>query len=250
MAGVPPDYFTQTGQLWGNPLYRWREHAVDGYAWWLKRMQSVLSLVDIVRLDHFRGFAGYWEVPASARTAENGRWVPGPGSEFFQVMGKALGDLPIIAEDLGEITPDVVELRQQFDLPGMRIVQFAFNDDPSDPFLPHNYTRNGVVYTGTHDNDTARGWFERVPEAEKDFCLRYLGRDGQDIAWELIRLAWSSVSVFAIAPIQDLLSLGNEARMNYPGNPSGNWAWRMPVDALTETLQERLKEFNFLYRRG
>lgn len=250
VAGVPPDYFTRTGQLWGNPLYRWAEHAADGYAWWVKRMQAVLSLVDIVRLDHFRGFAGYWEVPASAKTAENGRWVPGPGSEFFEAMGKALGDLPIIAEDLGEITPDVVELRQQFNLPGMRIVQFAFNDDPSDPFLPHNYTQHGVVYTGTHDNDTARGWFERVPEEERDFCRRYLGRDGQDIAWELIRLAWSSVSVFAIAPLQDLLSLGNEARMNYPGNPSGNWSWRMPADALTKTLQERLKEFNYLYGRG
>ena len=249
VAGVPPDYFTKTGQLWGNPLYRWKVHAADGYAWWVKRLQSVLSMVDIVRLDHFRGFAGYWEVPASATTAENGRWVPGPGRKFFQAMEKALGDLPIIAEDLGEITPDVIKLRERFNLPGMRIVQFAFHDDPSEPFLPHNYIRNCVVYTGTHDNDTSRGWFERVSESEKDFCRRYLGRDGQEIAWEFIRQAWASVAVFAMAPMQDLLELGNEARMNYPGNPSGNWSWRMPGDALTEPLLKRLQEFNYLYGR-
>jgi len=164
-------------------------------------------------------------------------------------MEKALGDLPIIAEDLGEITPDVIKLRERFNLPGMRIVQFAFHDDPSEPFLPHNYIRNCVVYTGTHDNDTSRGWFERVSESEKNFCRRYLGRDGQEIAWEFIRQAWASVAVFAMAPMQDLLELGNEARMNYPGNPSGNWAWRMPGDALTEPLLKRLQEFNYLYGR-
>jgi len=248
VAGVPPDYFSPTGQLWGNPLYRWDAHKETGYAWWLERMRSVLSLVDIVRLDHFRGFAGYWEVPGGDKTAENGRWVPGPGKGFFAALEDALGTLPIIAEDLGVITPDVVALREEFHLPGMRILQFAFSMGVKE-YLPHYYIENCVVYTGTHDNDTVRGWYDRAPEEEKSYYRRYLARDGRDVSWDMIRACWGSVAAYAIAPLQDLLSLGNEARMNYPGNPSGNWAWRMPAGCLDEALQARVKEINFLYDR-
>jgi 4-alpha-glucanotransferase len=249
VAGVPPDYFSETGQLWGNPLYRWDKHASSGYEWWIKRLQSLLQIVDIIRLDHFRGFAGYWEVPAGEPTAVNGRWVQGPGLDFFGKVLGTLGDLPIIAEDLGEITPDVIEIRDRFNLPGMRIIQFAFHGYPAEPFLPHNHVRNSIIYTGTHDNDTSRGWYDRVDEREKDFARRYLGQDGTDIAWDFIRAAWASVAVFALAPLQDFLELGNEARMNYPGNPSGNWTWRMPPGALKGDLRERIEEFNFLYAR-
>ena len=250
VAGVPPDYFSETGQLWGNPLYRWEVHAANKYAWWIDRFRAVLQLVDIVRLDHFRGFAGYWEVPAEEETAVNGRWMPGPGKHFFRILQEALGELPIIAEDLGVITPDVADMRDYFDLPGMIILQFAFYGDPEEPFLPHNHLKNRVVYTGTHDNDTTFGWFNRVSESERDFCRRYLGRDGQGIAWDMIRAAWSSVGVFALAPLQDFLGLGNEARMNYPGNPRGNWSWRMSKDAINQGLKGRLKEFNHLYQRS
>ncbi len=249
VAGVPPDYFSPTGQLWGNPLYRWKAHKEQGYRWWLERFRAVLSTVDIVRLDHFRGFAGYWKVPGKAKTAEKGRWVPGPGKHFLKALQQELGELPIIAEDLGVITPDVVELRDSFNLPGMKILQFAFAGGPSDPFLPHNYPRHCVVYTGTHDNDTVRGWYERVPEEEKSFYRRYLSRDGSDVSWDLIRAVWASVAVYAIAPLQDFLSLGNEARMNYPGRPSGNWSWRMPAGCLTPELQGRIHEINYLYSR-
>lgn len=250
VAGVPPDYFSATGQLWGNPLYRWDVHAAEGYAWWLARLRAVLGFVDFVRLDHFRGFAGYWEIPGTSPNAIQGRWVPGPGIPFFEWVRQALGDLPIIAEDLGVITPDVVEMRDRFGLPGMYILQFAFYGDPTEPFLPHNHLQNRVVYTGTHDNDTSRGWYERVDEKERDFYRRYLNRDGSGVAWDLIRAAWSSAAVFALAPLQDFLDLGNAARMNYPGNPSGNWKWRMPENSLTPALQARIKEINFLYGRS
>jgi 4-alpha-glucanotransferase len=249
VAGVPPDYFAPTGQLWGNPLYRWDVHAASGYTWWLERIKATLAMVDIIRIDHFRGFAGYWEVPGKAKTAEIGRWVPGPGKDFFRSIRQSLGDLPIIAEDLGVITPDVVELRDTFDLPGMRIFQFAFDSNPEDPFLPHNYSANCVVYTGTHDNDTVRGWYERVPEKDKAFYRRYLDRDGITVNWDMIRAVWSSVAIFGLAPMQDFLNLGNEARMNYPGNPSGNWMWRMSNDAQTPELQANIKELNYLYSR-
>jgi len=249
VAGVPPDYFSETGQLWGNPLYRWERHKLDGYVWWIKRIKSVLELVDIVRLDHFRGFSGYWEIPYGEPTAVKGRWVKGPGIEFFTVLEKSLGDLPIIAEDLGVITKDVEYLRDYFGLPGMRVIQFAFHGDPSEPFLPHNHIENCAVYTGTHDNDTSLGWYRRVPEAEKDFYRRYLGRTGENVAWDFIRAAWSSVAFFSLAPMQDFLNLGNEARMNYPGNPSGNWAWRMKEEDLNKDLAEKIKEFNILYSR-
>lgn len=249
VAGVPPDYFSPTGQLWGNPLYRWDVHRQDGYRWWKSRISAVLQLVDIIRIDHFRGFAGYWEVPFGMPTAEKGRWAPGPGEDFFHSLKEGLGDLPLIAEDLGEITPDVFALRDRFGLPGMKILQFAFSGDPEEKFLPHNYPANCVAYTGTHDNDTTLGWYRSAPDSERDFCRRYLGRSSNDIVWNMIRAIWSSVAVFAIAPLQDFLLLGGEARMNYPGNPSGNWSWRMPAGALSGHLQDSIKDFNFIYNR-
>ena len=255
VAGVPPDYFSPTGQLWGNPLYRWDAHKADGYQWWIERIRATLSTVDIVRIDHFRGFAGYWEVPGDAETAVNGRWVPGPGIELFHAIGKALGDptklgagLPIIAEDLGEITPDVIELRDALGLPGMKIFQFGFSG-PDNPFLPHHYPENCIVYTGTHDNDTALGWYRTCPHNERDFYHRYLGRDNANVPGDMIRAIWSSVAVFAIAPLQDFLGLGSEARMNFPGKVGGYWAWRMDESHLSDWLMGRLKELNWLYQR-
>lgn len=249
VAGVPPDYFSETGQLWGNPLYRWEVLRSQGYRWWLDRLKAVLSQVDIIRLDHFRGFAGYWAIPAGEKTAVNGHWQDGPGSDFFHTVKKQLGELPLIAEDLGEITADVIALREQFHLPGMKVLVFAFDSGPDNDFLPHHYTEDFAVYTGTHDNDTAVGWFERVEEEERAFAKRYLNANGEDIAWDLIRAAWSSVGVFAIAPLQDLLSLDNSARMNYPGTKRGNWSWRMGVDDLDSDLNEQLMEINHLYSR-
>jgi len=249
VAGVPPDYFSETGQLWGNPLYNWEVHRQTGYQWWLNRMQSVLRQVDIVRLDHFRGFEAYWEVPFSNETAVEGEWVKGPGSEFLTVVRDELGDLPIIAEDLGVITDEVKQMRDTFNLPGMKIMQFAFATDPDDDFLPHNYPVNCVAYTGTHDNNTTRGWYDNAPEREKDFCRRYLARAGHDIAWSIIRTLWRSVAAWVLAPMQDFLSLGDWARMNYPGKASGNWNWRMHPDAINEALIQRLYETNFLYGR-
>ncbi|MFH2102549.1 MAG: 4-alpha-glucanotransferase [Chloroflexota bacterium] len=248
VAGVPPDYFSPTGQLWGNPLYQWNEHWKTGYTWWCDRLAAALKTVDIIRLDHFRGFAGYWEIPAGAETAENGCWVPGPGAEFFNAARASLGDLPIIAEDLGEITPDVIALREHFSLPGMKILQFAFSD-PENAFLPHKCSSNSVVYTGTHDNDTTLGWYASAPENEKDFARRYLQTDGQDFAWDLIRAAWSSTAVFALTPMQDLLRLGTEARMNYPSRLGGNWEWRMEEDAPDNELMAAIRELNYLYER-
>ena len=253
VAGVPPDYFSATGQLWGNPLYRWDVHKQSGYSWWLERFRSVLSFVDVVRLDHFRGFAGYYEIPYGAPTAETGQWMTGPGKDFFTTVSRELGaadngTLPIIAEDLGVITPDVVELREGFDLPGMKILQFGFSG-ADNPFLPHNYPAHCVAYTGTHDNDTALGWFNTAPKDERKFALRYLNSDGSDFAWDLIRGVWSSVAVYAVAPMQDMLNLGTEARMNYPSRLGGNWEWRMAEEDTSEALAEKLREFNELYLR-
>ncbi|MEO5887691.1 MAG: 4-alpha-glucanotransferase [Anaerolineales bacterium] len=270
VAGVPPDYFSPTGQLWGNPLYRWDVHKETDYAWWVERFRAVLKLVDIVRLDHFRGFAGYYEIQAGQPTAEHGRWVPGPGSDFFRAVDARLSDgsstsqidlsrslphdgttragLPIIAEDLGVITPDVVAMRDEFKLPGMKILQFGFSS-PKDPFLPHNYPSHCVAYTGTHDNDTACGWFESAPESERKFALRYLKSDGTDFAWDLMRGVWSSVATYALAPMQDLLSLGTEARMNFPSRLGGNWDWRMQASELNQGLANRMRELNELYYR-
>jgi 4-alpha-glucanotransferase len=256
VAGVPPDYFSRTGQLWGNPLYRWDVLKARDYDWWIARFRATLNQVDVVRLDHFRGFAGYWEIPADSPTAESGRWVPGPGDHLLSAVKTALGELPIIAEDLGEITPDVIELRDQFCLPGMKILQFAFSG-PDNEFLPHHYPANCVVYTGTHDNDTARGWYESAPEQERDFACRYLDYESskglepsEGFAWELVRAAWASVAVYAIAPMQDMLGLGTEARMNFPSTLGGNWTWRMDVSDMSDDLNRRLSELNYLYQRS
>lgn len=229
VAGVPPDYFSKTGQLWGNPLYRWEAHAAEGYAWWIARMKATLRLVDVVRLDHFRGFAGYWEVPADATTAEGGRWVPGPGATFLDALARGLGGLPLVAEDLGEITPDVFALRDRFELPGMRVLQFAFTD-AANPFLPHHYVPNCVAYTGTHDNRTVAGWHAIAPAAERAFLERYRGPSSGDVAWDFVRMAWASVAVLAVTTPQDLLGLGDEGRINFPGKEEGNWTWRLPAD--------------------
>jgi 4-alpha-glucanotransferase len=249
VAGVPPDYFSKTGQLWGNPLYRWDVHKAQGYEWWAQRIKAVLNQVDIVRLDHFRGFEAYWEIPYGNETAIEGRWVKGPGSGFFRSIQEELGELPIIAEDLGVITEGVTKMRDDFNLPGMKILQFAFAADPDDDFLPHNYPIKCVAYTGTHDNNTTRGWYEAAPEREKDFCRRYLARSGGDIAWSMVRALWGSVAAWVLAPMQDFLNLGEWARMNYPGNPSGNWDWRMHPNAINEGLIARLHETNYLYGR-
>ena len=250
VAGVPPDYFSATGQLWGNPIYRWDAMRQNGYAWWLKRIKAALQLYDMVRIDHFRGFAGYWEVPADEKTAINGRWVTGPGADFFHKVQAELGQLPIIAEDLGEITQDVIDLRDQFNLPGMKILQFAFADDATDKFLPHNYTNNFVVYSGTHDNDTARGWYQHSStERERDFFRRYFTTDGNDVAWTLIGAAFQSVADMAIVPLQDALDLDTDARMNLPGRADGNWMWRYLPEQLSEFVESRLREVTLLYGR-
>ena len=250
VAGVPPDYFSETGQLWGNPLYRWDVMARDGYAWWVERLRTSLTLFDLVRIDHFRGFAAYWEIPAHEPTAINGRWVPGPGAAFFEAVREQLGELPIIAEDLGLITEDVLALRDHFAFPGMKVLQFA-PSAPDNVYLPHHYEPNCVVYTGTHDNDTTRGWWSAANPDERDFLARYLGQRPADetIAWLLIRLAFSSVAQTAIVPLQDVLGLGSEARMNTPGTGGGNWAWRYDPARLTPTLQERLRDLTQLYSR-
>lgn len=249
VAGVPPDYFSETGQLWGNPLYNWEVHKKDNYKWWLKRLESVLNQVDIIRLDHFRGFEAYWEVPFGNETAEEGQWVKGPGHDFFNAIKSQLGELPIIAEDLGVITQGVNQMREDFNLPGMKILQFAFASDPDDDFLPHNYPEKCVAYTGTHDNDTTLGWYQSAPEREKDLCRRYLARSGDDISWSMIRVLWRSAADWVVAPMQDFLSLGSWARMNFPGTASGNWGWRMHPDAINEGLVYRLHETNYLYGR-
>ncbi|OGN73000.1 MAG: 4-alpha-glucanotransferase [Chloroflexi bacterium GWB2_49_20] len=252
VAGVPPDYFSPTGQLWGNPIYQWDEHRATGFKWWIERLRWTLYLVDVVRLDHFRGFAGYWEVPAEKSTAEYGRWVQGPGIEFFRQMEKALdreAGLPLVAEDLGVITQDVIKLRDQLKLPGMKILQFAFSGSDNS-FLPHHYSPNCVVYTGTHDNDTTTGWFNSAPERERLFAKDYLGVDGSDMAWDLIRAGWASVAVYALAPMQDFLKLDSKARMNYPSRIGGNWEWRMSEHYKDDGLIERLKKYNVLYGRS
>jgi 4-alpha-glucanotransferase len=260
VAGVPPDYFSATGQLWGNPLYRWDVLARSGYRWWIDRFRATFSLVDVARLDHFRGFEAYWEVPSGDETAECGRWVKGPGAAFFEAVEAALGPLPIIAENLGVITPEVESLRDRFSWPGMAILQFAFgSDDAADTFKPHNYPRNVVAYTGTHDNDTTVGWWTsgvgettRTPEdvaAERAFCLRYLGTEGHAIHWEMIRALLISAAETVIVPLQDVLGVGSEGRMNLPGRGTGNWRWRFRAEALTAVMREKLAELTRLYGR-
>ncbi len=244
VAGVPPDYFSPTGQLWGNPLYNWEHHRETGYRWWVDRLRATFDLVDIVRLDHFRGFSAYWEIPADAETAVSGRWITGPGTHFLTSMRDALGSLPIIAEDLGEITPDVIELRDRFELPGMKILQFAFDSNEENDFLPHRYPANCVVYTGTHDNDTSRGWFASASDGDGRIALDYLETDGSDFAWDLIRAAWHSRADWAVAPAQDFLDLPSSARMNTPSTASGNWSWRLQADAMNAEIQDRIRALN------
>lgn len=249
VAGVPPDYFSLTGQLWGNPLYDWDALKQSGYAWWAARLRASLEQVDLVRIDHFRGLEAYWRIPAGMPTAEHGEWIPGPGAELFEALQSALGRLPVIAEDLGIITPPVEALRQQFQLPGMRILQFGFGGATEERFVPHNYDHNTLVYTGTHDNDTTCGWYAALTPKESGFLNRYLAAGVRDVAWDLIRLAWASVADYALAPLQDVLSLSSEARMNLPGRPTGNWAWRFTPDQLTSDLLDRLAELTELYGR-
>jgi 4-alpha-glucanotransferase len=249
VAGVPPDYFSPTGQRWGNPLYRWDVMAASGFRWWIDRFRTMLDLVDLIRIDHFRGFVAGWEVPAEHATAEHGRWAPGPGEQLFQAAAAELGPLPIIVEDLGTITPDVIALRERLGYPGMKVLQFAFGDDARNPYLPHNYEPHCVVYTGTHDNDTTAGWFATRPPHEREAVLRYLGRKDCDIVWELLRLALASVAEMAIAPLQDVLGLGSEARLNFPGQPTNNWRWRYREEQLTPETGKRLRDLCATYGR-
>lgn len=260
-AGVPPDYFSATGQLWGNPLYDWEAMRASGYDWWIRRMRAAFELFDLVRVDHFRGFEAFWEVPGGDATAENGRWVPGPGAELLAAITDALGPLPIAAENLGVITPEVEELREQFGYPGMSILQFAFGTDgQANTFLPHTYTKERVVYTGTHDNDTTLGWWnstgggdstrsEDDVTVERDFALRYLNTDGREMNWTLIRTALASVANTALIPMQDILGLGSEARMNLPGRQSDNWEFRFSWDQLTPDTIQRVRALVDLYQR-
>jgi 4-alpha-glucanotransferase len=261
VAGVPPDYFSATGQLWGNPIYRWQEMAEGGYAWWVERFRAMFTQFDLVRLDHFRGFQAYWEVPGGETTSVNGRWVNGPGADLFRAVKTQLGDLEVVAENLGVITREVESIRQEFDFPGMAILQFAFGKDPQGPsFRPHNYVRDLFAYTGTHDNDTAMGWWHseggdstRTPEdveKEKAFARRYLDTDGAEMNWCLIRALFASVARAAIVPMQDVLGLGAESRMNKPGTLGGNWRWRMAPGAFTAEHGSRLKEYAVMYDRA
>lgn len=249
VAGVPPDYFSPTGQLWGNPLYDWAKHHETKFEWWVKRFEKIMKQVDLIRLDHFRGFSGYWEVQAGMTTAEKGRWVKGPGNLLFNAVKEKMGILPILAEDLGVISVDVEELRNQFNFPGMRVLQFAFSSDSSNPYLPHNYPVNCIVYTGTHDNPPSKSWFNNLSAKEKEFCLRYLHTDSKDIVWSMLRCIWSSVAKLAIAPAQDFLELGEQARMNYPGRLEKNWGWRLLPNNLDEKLTKKIKDMNDVYAR-
>jgi 4-alpha-glucanotransferase len=260
IAGVPPDYFSSTGQLWGNPIYDWDAMRSDGFRWWVARVAFTLKTVDVVRIDHFRGFAAAWEVPGGDLTAEHGRWVDVPGKELFVSLKRAISDLPVIAEDLGVITPDVEELRDGFGFPGMRILQFAFGGDARNHDLTHNYITNCVAYTGTHDNDTTVGWWlsqagagstrdEEAISHEHDFCRKYLNTDGTSISWDFIRAVWASVAHTAIAPLQDVLGIGTEGRMNLPASTASNWNWRYVEGSLTADIIKRLKDLTEIYGR-
>lgn len=261
VAGVPPDYFSETGQYWGNPLYDWDRMRADGFNWWIERVRATLQMVDIARIDHFRGFAACWEIPGGDKTAEGGSWVEAPGRELFTAIGNALGELPIIAEDLGVITPEVEQLRDDLGFPGMRVLQFAFGSDADSVHLPHNYRRNVVAYTGTHDNDTTLGWFQNGAgadstrtkteiDSERAFCKKYLHTCGQEMNWDFIRAVLASVANTAIIPLQDVLGAGSEGRMNLPNSTEGNWSWRFAAGALTDDQRERLREMAETYGRA
>jgi len=249
VAGTPPDCFSETGQLWGNPIYNWEKMEIDGYDWWQKRIKHLLTMVDYVRIDHFVGFVRYWAVPAGENTAINGRWQKGPGEKFFSVIETTLGKLPIIAEDLGVITPEVIKMKEKFGFPGMKILQFSFgeNDIP-----PHKYEKNSVVYTGTHDNDTTLGWFKYIKKFEKKICERvknYLHTNKRDICFDMTKLALSTPSKWAIIPLQDILCLDSDARMNIPGTSTGNWEWRYKKEMLTDEIAEKLAEITARFNR-
>ncbi len=244
VAGVPPDYFSAQGQLWGNPIYNWDALRQTDHRWFISRLRALLAHVDVIRLDHFRAFVAAWHVPAGASTAQSGKWVAGPGADLFQAIERELGALPFIAEDLGIITPDVYALRDQFHLPGMLVLQFAFDGEPNNPYLPRNYNHNAVVYTGTHDNPTTRGWFEELPDSQRQNLWNYLklpGGESSEVAPALMDLAWSSAAAVSMAPLQDLLNLGREARMNVPGRAEGNWSWRCTEDMLSDQAFEWLR---------
>ena len=250
VAGVPPDYFSATGQLWGNPLYNWQKLKETNYSWWVERVRANLSTCDIIRIDHFRGFEAYWAVPYGDDTAINGQWEPGPGIDLFNAIKSQLGELPIIAEDLGLMTQGVIDLREATGFPGMKILGFAFDSGEENDYLPHTYTKNCVVYTGTHDNDTLIGWFQKAKEEDRQFARDYLNsRSDDEIHWDAIRGAWSSVASMAISPVQDFLGLGSEARINAPGVAAGNWQWRLRHGVLTDELAERIAKLTRVYSR-
>lgn len=250
VAGVPPDYFSETGQLWGNPLYNWDVHKATGYKWWIKKVAYALTIVDVLRIDHFRGFEAFWAVPYGAENAINGEWRKGPFKDLFFAFEDALGkNLPIIAEDLGIITDAVEDLRDSFHLPGMKILQFAFETVEENGFLPHQFVRNTICYTGTHDNDTTLSWFNGLAENKRDKLRRYFNIDGNNIVWDLIRACYGSVSTIAVVPLQDVMSLDSWARMNTPGIAAGNWQWRYTDDMLTHDIKEHLKYVTTLYGR-
>ena len=250
VAGVPPDYFSATGQLWGNPLYNWQKLKETNYSWWVERVRANLSTCDIIRIDHFRGFEAYWAVPYGDDTAINGQWEPGPGIDLFNAIKSQLGELPIIAEDLGLMTQGVIDLREATGFPGMKILGFAFDSGEENDYLPHTYTKNCVVYTGTHDNDTLIGWFQKAKEEDRQFARDYLNsRSDDEIHWDAIRGAWSSVANMAISPVQDFLGLGSEARINTPGVAAGNWQWRLKHGVLTDELADRIAKLTKVYSR-
>lgn len=252
VAGVPPDYFSKTGQLWGNPLYRWKEMEKDNFSWWKKRFSKLYEMVDIIRIDHFRGFDAYWRIPGKAKNAIEGKWIKAPGEKLFNAIKKELGDLPIIAEDLGVITDSVIELRDKFNFPGIKIIQFGLGENGDWRFLPHNYIPNCVVHTGSHDNETTKGFLESERQKNSgiyEWTQKYLNYYSDDIVFELIRIAYASVANFVIIPMQDILNLGNEARMNFPGKLGGNWCWRFSWDQIDDGLANRYKELTILYER-
>jgi 4-alpha-glucanotransferase len=246
VAGVPPDLFAKTGQLWGNPLYDWTAMRSDGYRWWIERLRRTFDLVDLTRIDHFRGFVSYWAVPEQNTTAAHGRWLRGPGADLFRAVQAELGELPVVAEDLGVITEPVVRLRRELGLPGMVVLQFGLGEDPTNPHLPRNHEEQSVVYTGTHDNDTTRGWWDSLTDEERAWA----DLDASDPAWSLISVAWASRAALAVAPLQDVLGLGSEARMNLPGTEEGNWDWRFAPGTLTPQLATRLRALTREHGRG
>ncbi len=252
MAGVPPDYFSETGQLWGNPVYDWEYLEKTDFKWWINRFQTMLDYVDWIRIDHFRGFESFWAVPQGEETAINGEWLPTPGAAFFEKLQQTLGKLPVLAEDLGVITPEVEALRDRFEFPGMKVLHFAFGSDRGNPFLPYNLPRNCLIYTGTHDNNTTLGWFEKdLADWESERVVEYLGHLSPDgIHWDLIRLAFASVANWAIIPMQDLLGLDERARMNTPGQGEGNWGWRYREESISDWLRDRLQHLTDVYGRG